>query len=207
MSFVGKCIVKVNPNTDFRIFIVNVGNINRLTIGQTVSVVAELPASIMDSPINHGEVRGVAVKKLYLKGPCDAKAEEVINRSLAKNQEAKFGESEEKPITAETVPLSVDKNYHAATGKMLKKHESMSYYELGNRNVTTHHIVWDQKQNLNNPKSATTSCWFHRARTICVGFPRSFLARGGWIARFCIDYCTRYKVTIKDSYHIYRMDE
>lgn len=65
---------------------------------QAVAVVAEHPNSILESPRMHNEVLGVTVQKLYPKRPCDAKAEEVINRSLAKNQDAEFGGKEEEPI-------------------------------------------------------------------------------------------------------------
>lgn len=101
----------VTPNTDFRIPIANLGKHPKtIAIGQTFSVAAEHPTSIMESPITHVELLCVAVEKLYRKRPCDARDEEVINQSLAKNREAAFGEKEEATIRAETVPLSVDKN-------------------------------------------------------------------------------------------------
>lgn len=113
MCLVCTGIEHVTPSTDFRILLGNVGKHRKtLTVGRTVAVAAEHPTLIMESPITHGEVLGVAVEKLYPKRPCDVKADEVINRYLAKNREEVFGEKEEEPITVEAVSLSVDKKYH-----------------------------------------------------------------------------------------------
>lgn len=48
-----------------------------LTVGQ--KVIAENPISLMEARITKGEVLSISFEKLYLKHPCDEKAEELIN--------------------------------------------------------------------------------------------------------------------------------
>lgn len=142
MCFVGTEFTQVTPKKDFRILIANVDKFPRtFTKGQKIIISSEHPNAMKESSITHGEVLRVAVESLYRRRPCDAKAEDVINKSLAKNREELFGETKEAPITSETVPLSVEDKYHPAIRKMLKKHEYLWSGELGHINVTSHPIV------------------------------------------------------------------
>lgn len=105
---------------------------------RTIGVTTEHPMT--EEPITHGEILCVAVENIYCKRPCDAKAEDVTNCTLAKNREQVFREKEGAPVTAETIPFGVDSKHHRKIRKMLKKNESMSLGQLGEINVTSHLI-------------------------------------------------------------------
>lgn len=109
MCLVGTSFTQVTPNTEFYVHFANNGKHPKtLTEGLTISTAAEHLTAMMEAPITHGEVLGVAVEKLYQKRPCEAKSENVVNCALVKNREQVFGEAEERPITVETVTLGVD---------------------------------------------------------------------------------------------------
>lgn len=94
-------VVQVTPNIDFRILIADVGKHPKiLSIVQSIAFIAEHLSSMMEYPLTHGEVLGVAVENLYRKRPCDAKAKAVVNGSLARNKEHAFGEKQDEPIAA-----------------------------------------------------------------------------------------------------------
>lgn len=138
MCLVGTGVTQLTPNTELRVLFAYLGkNPKTLTEGQTIATAVEHPTAMMGAPITHGEVLGVAVEKLYRKSLCHAKSENVINRALSNNREQVFGEAEEKPITAETVPLGLESKYHPEIRKVLNKHESMWLGQLGEIKVTT----------------------------------------------------------------------
>lgn len=91
MRIVGTGVAKASPNTNLRIIVANMGNTAKTpTIGRTISGRMDHPTDMNGEPITYGEVLGVAVEKMYWKRPCDAKAEDVINRALEKNRKNVF---------------------------------------------------------------------------------------------------------------------
>ena len=76
----------------------------------------------------------------YKKRDFNIKDIETINRHLADQREANHSVREEKPITADTVELDVDKAHHTKIRKMLRKNESLWDDMMGEINITKHSI-------------------------------------------------------------------
>ena len=95
---------------------------------------------MVESEISHGELLGITETTHYKKRDIDTKDIETINKHLADLREAEHGKDEEKPITAETVELGVDKTYHKAIREMLRDHEHLWDGTMGQINITQHAI-------------------------------------------------------------------
>lgn len=107
---------------------------------------------MVSSTITHGEILGITeTNSAYRKYNIDKRNVVIINRQLADDQESHCG-NDEVPVTAETVPLGVDKRLYQEIHSMLMKHESMWKGSLGEINVMKHRF--DLKPNSRPFKSA-----------------------------------------------------
>ena len=103
-------------------------------MNQTIARVDDDPTNLAESHISHGELLGVTEDNTHYKKR-DINVNDIVttNKDLADAREAEHGQVEERPITADTVELSVEKAYHPKIRDILRKHEclwAVSYTHL-----------------------------------------------------------------------------
>ena len=235
LCMIGNGIAQVIPGKSFKILVANIGH-QPITLlkGQKIARAEPHPTSVVESDIMLAEMLGIAeeepstdvkMKNTYRKRPGlqSGHDAELINKHLADLRESHM-EQDEKPVTAEDIPLDdVDPKYHETIRRMLKKHEQMWLGQLGEINVTEHTIELksDAKPFKSPPFRAGPKTreleQFEINKQLNAGViepaqsewaaPVLFVPKKDGRLRFCVDYRKLNEIIVRDSYPLPRMDE